>query len=193
MKNGSAVLIGGFSGGILRAALGLVVVTPIATLLVNLVGAFLLSFWTYWGIERGAFPSWVNLGVGTGLIGAFTTFSTMSTVTVGLLSTNVVLGLAYLLVTAVAGLAMAGLAFGSLRKWGRHNDHDWCGRRAGRLASLAANATMEEDKNRLATGYTVDQPSRFLCPRAFEPVLTGRKWQVLDHRLVGGLYHLFDF
>lgn len=53
MKNGSAVLIGGFSGGILRAALGLVVVTPIATLLVNLVGAFLLSFWTYWGIERG--------------------------------------------------------------------------------------------------------------------------------------------
>lgn len=35
MKNGSAVLIGGFGGGILRAALGLVVVTPIATLLVN--------------------------------------------------------------------------------------------------------------------------------------------------------------
>ena len=78
MKNGSAVLIGGFSGGILRAALGLVVVSPIAILLVNLVGAFLLSFWTYWGIERGAFPSWVNLGVGTGLIGAFTTFSTFN-------------------------------------------------------------------------------------------------------------------
>lgn len=116
MKNGSAVLIGGFGGGILRAALGLVVGTPIATLLVNLVGAFLLSFWTYWGIERGAFPRWVNLGVGTGLIGAFTTFSTMSTVTVGLLSTNVVLGLAYLLVTAVAGLAMAGLGFWLVKK-----------------------------------------------------------------------------
>lgn len=119
MKNGSAVLIGGFSGGILRAALGLVVVPPIATLLVNLVGAFLLSFWMYWGIERGAFPSWVNLGVGTGLIGAFTTFSTMSTVTVGLLSTNVALGLAYLLVTAVAGLAMAGLGFWLAKKVGK--------------------------------------------------------------------------
>ena len=63
MKNGSAVLIGGFSGGILRAALGLVVVTPIATLLVNLVGAFLLSFWTYWGIERGASPSWASVAL----------------------------------------------------------------------------------------------------------------------------------
>ena len=57
MKNGSAVLIGGFSGGILRAALGLVVVTPIATLLVNLVGAFLLSFWTYWALNGAPFPA----------------------------------------------------------------------------------------------------------------------------------------
>ena len=37
MKNGSAVLIGGFSGGILRAALGLVVSKPSRGLFVKLL------------------------------------------------------------------------------------------------------------------------------------------------------------
>ncbi len=46
---------------------------PLATLLVNVVGSFLLSFLVYWGVPLS--PT-LRAAIGTGLIGALTTFST---------------------------------------------------------------------------------------------------------------------
>lgn len=66
-----------FIGGNLRyligQALGLV-----GTLSVNIGGCFLLAFLTYYLFDRRHVPSWLTTGLGTGLIGAFTTFSTFS-------------------------------------------------------------------------------------------------------------------
>ena len=118
MKNGSAVLVGGFIGESMRAALGLLLTAPLATLAVNLAGTFVLSFWTYWGIKRGGCPTWFNLGLGTGLIGAFTTFSTMSTTTVKLMQASPLIGILYLTATALGGLLMAGLGLWLAKKVG---------------------------------------------------------------------------
>ncbi len=48
---------------------------PLATLIVNVLGSFLLAFLTELGLGGLVSPS-VRLAVGTGFLGAFTTFST---------------------------------------------------------------------------------------------------------------------
>ncbi|KRM91867.1 fluoride efflux transporter FluC [Fructilactobacillus florum] len=48
---------------------------PIATLLINLTGAFLLPIWTNYGCQRLGLSARWNQVIGTGLIGSFTTFS----------------------------------------------------------------------------------------------------------------------
>lgn len=48
------------------------------TLLVNLLGSFGLAFLTYSIIQAAILPEWLNVGLGTGFIGSFTTFSTFT-------------------------------------------------------------------------------------------------------------------
>lgn len=48
---------------------------PLATLLINVAGSFLLAFLTELGL-RGVFSPAVRLAVGTGFLGGLTTFST---------------------------------------------------------------------------------------------------------------------
>lgn len=100
-----------FIGGNLRyligQALGLV-----GTLSVNLGGCFLLAFLTYYLFDRRHVPSWLTTGLGTGLIGAFTTFSTFSLELGKLLLTHAWgAASAYFLLSSVGGLTLVWLGY----------------------------------------------------------------------------------
>ena len=75
-----AVTTGGFAGTGLRFGLDeaiphLDTSFPLSTLLINIVGSFTLGALvsTLW--RRRQTPNWLKVGLGTGLIGSFTTFS----------------------------------------------------------------------------------------------------------------------
>lgn len=75
-----AVFIGGFFGGIARYEVGQLLhdgTSLLGTTTVNVVGSFLLAFITYGVVIYLAVPNWLIVGLGTGFIGAFTTFSTL--------------------------------------------------------------------------------------------------------------------
>lgn len=75
---------GGFIGSNLRYWSGvfisplLTVSFPLATLFVNLTGSFLLGFVFFSGTEFSFLNAETRLFLGTGMMGAFTTFSTFS-------------------------------------------------------------------------------------------------------------------
>jgi CrcB protein len=81
---------------------------PAGTFVVNLTGAFLLGLLT--GLEPTGTVAFI---VGTGLLGAYTTFSTWMVETVGLAKVphRRLIGTAYLLGSAVVGLALAAAGF----------------------------------------------------------------------------------
>lgn len=52
---------------------------PTTTFVINVAGAFVLAFLLETLVRRGAPEHWLRLLVGVGVLGAFTTFSTMAT------------------------------------------------------------------------------------------------------------------
>ena len=82
VKSVLAVFIGGLAGSAARIGITLVAGQiddywwPYPTLLVNLVGSFLLGFLIGHGMN--SVPAWLRLGVTTGFLGAFTTLSAIS-------------------------------------------------------------------------------------------------------------------
>ena len=123
IKTIMSVAIGGFLGGITRYELS-VLLGDDGILYANLIGSFLLAFITYYFIERGLLAAWLNAGIGTGFIGAFTTFSSLATTIVKLESQGVLASIGYFLVSSLGGLALALLGFMLARKYGgpRQND-----------------------------------------------------------------------
>ena len=111
-----AILAGGVVGTGLRAAVAAVVPVasfPLATLLVNLAGAFAL------GVLAGSRPDApprVRAFLGTGLLGSFTTFSALA-VDVVALGDRAGLLAVYVLASMAGGLALArlGVARGAAR------------------------------------------------------------------------------
>lgn len=77
-----AVAVFAFFGGITRYGISLWLTPtsglPVATLTVNLLGCFLLAFITHYIGEVSPLPGNVITGMGTGFVGAMTTFSTFS-------------------------------------------------------------------------------------------------------------------
>lgn len=74
--------LGGFLGAAARYGVGLAVARvftrefPLATLLINVTGSFILGFFSALAAQRIAIdPAW-RLFVATGFVGAYTTFST---------------------------------------------------------------------------------------------------------------------
>ncbi|MGX1981651.1 camphor resistance protein CrcB [Thermolongibacillus altinsuensis] len=80
VKMGSAAAVGGALGAISRYVLSIwmpVVSFPLATLIVNYLGSFILGALTeYAGKKR--INEWVRLAIGTGFCGGLTTMSTFS-------------------------------------------------------------------------------------------------------------------
>ena len=116
-----AVFAGGLLGTGLRLAADLALPHaddgfPWSTLIVNLVGAFTLG-WLAGGLwTRPSTPAWLKAGVGSGVIGSFTTLSAvMGSLTILGREGEVALAAVYLGVSLVAGLALAagGLKLGS--------------------------------------------------------------------------------
>ncbi|WP_029420868.1 fluoride efflux transporter FluC [Alicyclobacillus macrosporangiidus] len=107
-----AVAIGGFLGAIARYLVSEWVGTlhgfPVATLIINLSGSAFLSWFYTLTLERLPVHPHLRLGIGTGFVGAFTTFSTL-TVDVWNLTVAQLYGWAglYLLLTFAGGLLAA--------------------------------------------------------------------------------------
>lgn len=84
--------IAGILGALSRYYLGLTIhefwhhTFPLATLLINLAGCFLLAWLTTYIAKLNILPSDVITGIGTGFIGSFTTFSTLSVETIQLIN-----------------------------------------------------------------------------------------------------------
>lgn len=114
-----------FVGGLLGTGLRLAVDTalphgddgfPLSTLLVNLVGTFVLG-WLAGGLwTRPATPTWLKAGIGSGVIGSFTTLSAvMGSIVLLDRAGATPLAALYFVVSLVGGLALAaaGLKVGS--------------------------------------------------------------------------------
>ena len=123
IKTIMSVSIGGFLGGITRYELS-VLLGGDGILYANLIGSFLLAFITYYFIERGLLAAWLNAGIGTGFIGAFTTFSSLATTIVKLESQGVIASIGYFLVSSLGGLVLALLGFMLARKYGGSRQND---------------------------------------------------------------------
>lgn len=123
IKTIMSVSIGGFLGGITRYELSVLLGSD-GILYANLIGSFLLAFITYYFIERGLLAAWLNAGIGTGFIGAFTTFSSLATTIVKLESQGIIASIGYFLVSSFGGLALALLGFILARKYGGPRQDD---------------------------------------------------------------------
>lgn len=113
-----AVAIGGFFGSVARYAVGLWFADlvrgtgfPWGTLVINLLGCFVLALFLTVALDVLVVSPFIRLGVSTGFIGAFTTFSTFSLETVQLLQSHQ-FGYAGLYLFCSSFLCIAMSAFG---------------------------------------------------------------------------------
>jgi CrcB protein len=118
----AAVFIGGCGGTGLRAASATAFPTPQGhwpwpTFVVNILGAFLLGYFTTRLLERLPLSSYRRPLLGTGLCGGLTTFSTMQVETVHMLQAQAHrLAAGYVLASIAAGLAAVHLASAVVRR-----------------------------------------------------------------------------
>ena len=118
----AAIFVGGFVGAIARAELAQVLPTttgnwPWATFLVNVVGAFLLGYFTTRLQERLPLSSYRRPLLGTGFCGGLTTFSTMQVELLGMLDAgDIALALAYGAVSVLAGFLAVAAATNLVRR-----------------------------------------------------------------------------
>jgi CrcB protein len=109
-----AVAIGGLFGAIARFTISEWVVFKggaLATLLINVVGSFVLAWFYTFTLERVRIHPAIRVGIGTGFIGAFTTFSTLTKDSWALVQGGQVSwAMAYIILSFAGGLcaAMAG-------------------------------------------------------------------------------------
>lgn len=111
-----AIGVGGMVGSVLRYSISLLFsgdpgAFPLQTLIVNLIGCFLLSFLLNQDrIKRKISPIFFA-ALGTGLIGSFTTFSTFTVETILLFDYKPFLAVAYVLISIFGGLLLCFWGF----------------------------------------------------------------------------------
>jgi CrcB protein len=117
-----AVFVGGFIGTVARAELAEVLPAspgrwPWATFLVNIVGAFLLGYFTTRLQERLPLSSYRRPLLGTGLCGGLTTFSTMQVELLHMFDgRDARLALGYTVASVAAGFVAVALATNLVRR-----------------------------------------------------------------------------
>ena len=108
-----AVLVGGVLGTGIRLGTDILLPHgaddfPLGTLIINVLGSFLLGlivarFWT-------AAPSWLKAGLGTGLLGSFTTFSALMVSVVALTGSGLwLIAVLYLVLSLMLGFGAAAV------------------------------------------------------------------------------------
>lgn len=85
-----AVALGGALGSLCRYGMGIAAKSvwpqlPVATLLVNVLGSFAMGWISGYCTLRPEFAAWLRVGLMTGVLGGFTTFSAFSLETLCLL------------------------------------------------------------------------------------------------------------
>ena len=129
--------IGSFVGAVLRYLVKGIVIpgyhenVPINTLIINVCGAFILAFILTVAFEVWEFSPDIRTGLTVGLLGAFTTFSTLCKETVGLMSGgDYFSAISYVTVSVMLGLGFAYLGIVLAREFGsrivkkKENSHD---------------------------------------------------------------------
>jgi len=83
-------------------------VIPLNTLLINITGSFILALVLTTALEVWEFDSNLRLGIATGFLGAFTTFSTMCKETVSLMNSGYYYSaISYITISTILGLGAA--------------------------------------------------------------------------------------
>lgn len=116
---------GCFTGAILRYLIEQVKIqsyhenVPINTLFINISGAFLMAFILTIAFEVWEIDADIRLGITTGFLGAYTTFSTLCKESVALMRNGYYFSaISYITVTAILGLGVAYLGTILARKIG---------------------------------------------------------------------------
>lgn len=115
-----AVAVGGAAGSVARYAVGLALSRtaigfPVGTLVVNVLGSFLIGLFARWLSAPGLDPVW-RIALTVGFCGGFTTFSTFSAELITLANEGRVMRAAVYVVVSVTLAVMAtllGLAAGA--------------------------------------------------------------------------------
>ncbi len=114
MKKYILIALGGMLGALLRYKIEHIhiyhyrEVIPINTLLINISGSFLLALILTIAFEIWQFSSDVRLGIATGFLGAYTTFSTLCKETVNLMNQGYYYSsISYICFSTMLGLAAA--------------------------------------------------------------------------------------
>jgi CrcB protein len=100
------LILFGILGALARYSLELLIQTPsfpLATLLINLIGCFLLAFVTRFLIWLPFLSSKLVSAISTGFVGSFTTFSTFALESSHLLQSNLFVAAVYLVASAGGG------------------------------------------------------------------------------------------
>lgn len=113
MLNCLVVALGGGIGACLRYLIGLIplkepFVFPVKTLVINLLGCFVIGLVASLAVKNSSLSSKLVLFVKTGLCGGFTTFSTFALETETLIKTGQSgLAVLYVALSVVAGVGLA--------------------------------------------------------------------------------------
>jgi len=112
LKQYAAVGVGGLIGAPLREGVELLIPSthafPLATLVINWTGSFFLAWFYTISIWKWNVPQWLRAGLGTGVVGAYTTFSTFSVETDKLfLSGRTVEAIFYVVLSLFGGFGLA--------------------------------------------------------------------------------------
>lgn len=117
-----AVGIGGVIGSLLRYLVSLLIYSEIGTafhwetLFVNLCGAFLLAFLLFQPAIKSKMKPHIFIGLTTGILGSFTTFSTIIVEIVSLWQNAPTIAIIYCLATLIGGISSSLLGYLLARK-----------------------------------------------------------------------------
>lgn len=115
IKNFLLVAVGGSIGAVLRYSISLMFPNqsfPYSTLIINLVGSFLLGIILAMGLRNDTMPAGTRLFLATGICGGFTTFSGFSAENLDLLQVGKYnLAFVYIIASVVGGIVATWFGF----------------------------------------------------------------------------------